>query len=78
MSDNKITPWIDELEGAAATDFPARRDAIAALLAEAAELVCTAEELRGMAYFAGGALEGQAKGHWPMEAVEQAQRRAGR
>ena len=26
MSDNKIMPWIDELEGAAATDFPARRD----------------------------------------------------
>ncbi len=24
MSDNKIMPWIDELEGAAATDFPAR------------------------------------------------------
>ena len=38
MSDNKIMPWIDELEGAAATDFPARRDEIAAMMAEAAEL----------------------------------------
>ena len=47
MSDNKIMPWIDELEGAAATDFPARRDEIAAMMAEAAELVCKAEELRG-------------------------------
>lgn len=28
MSDNKIMPWIDELEGAATTDFPARRDEI--------------------------------------------------
>ena len=53
MSDNKIMPWIDELEGAAATDFPARRDEIAAMMAEAAELVCKAEELRGKAYFAG-------------------------
>ena len=58
MSDNKIMPWIDELE-------------------EAAELVCKAEELRGKAYFAGCSLEGQAKGHWSMEAVEQAKRRAG-
>ena len=49
MSDNKIMPWIDELEGAAATDFPARRDEIAAMMAEAAELVCKAEELRGKA-----------------------------
>ena len=32
MSDNKIMPWIDELEGAAATDFPARRDEIAAMM----------------------------------------------
>ena len=36
-----------------------------------------AEELRGKAYFAGCSLEGQAKGHWSMEAVEQAKRRAG-
>ena len=77
MSDNKIMPWIDELEGAAATEFPARRDEIAAMMAEAAELVCKAEELRGKAYFAGCSLEGQAKGHWSMEAVEQAKRRAG-
>ena len=49
MSDNKIMPWIDELEGAAATNFPARRDEIAAMMAEAAELVRKAEELRGKA-----------------------------
>ena len=48
-----------------------------AMMAEAAELVCKAEELRGKAYFAGCSLEGQAKGHWSMEAVEQAKRRAG-
>jgi len=53
MSDNKIMPWIDELEGAAATNFPARRDEIAAMMAEAAELVRKADELRGKAYFAG-------------------------
>ncbi len=77
MSDNKIMHWIGELEGAAATDFPGRRDEIAGRRAEADELVCKAEELRGKAYFAGCSMEGQAKGHWSMEAVEQAKRRAG-
>ncbi|MBV6831310.1 stable inheritance protein KleA [Xanthomonas euvesicatoria] len=77
MSNTKIMPWIDELEGAAATNFPARRDEIAALLTEAAELVRKAEELRGKAYFAGCSLEGEAKGHWSMAAVEQAKRRVG-
>ena len=47
------------------------------MMAEAAELVRKADELRGKAYFAGCSLEGQAKGHWSMEAVEQAKRRVG-
>ena len=77
MSKNKIMPWVDALPNVEATDFQARRDQIEATMAEAAELVCKAEELRGKAYFAGCSLEGQAKGHWSMEAVEQAKRRAG-
>ena len=77
MSKNKIMPWVDALPNVEATDFQARRDQIEATTAEAAELVCKAEELRGKAYFAGCSLEGQAKGHWSMEAVEQAKRRAG-
>ncbi len=77
MHDNKITSEIAELKHAAATDFRDRREQMAAMKAEAAELVCKAEGLRGKAYFAGCSLEGQAKGHWSMEAVEQAKRRAG-
>ena len=77
MSKNKIMPWVDALPNVEATDFQARRDQIEATMAEAAELVCKAEELRGKAYFAGCSLEGQAKGQWSMEAVEQAKRRAG-
>jgi hypothetical protein len=76
MSKNKIMPWIDELEGAAATDFPARRDEIAATMAEAAELVRKAETAR-QGVLRRVLLEGQAKGHWSMEAVEQAKRRVG-
>ena len=59
------------------TDFPARRDEIAAMMAEAAELVCKAEELRGKAYFAGCSPGGQARAIGRWEAVEQAKRRAG-
>ena len=39
MSDNKIMPWIDELEGAAATGFPARRGGVAGMVGEAAGVV---------------------------------------
>lgn len=77
MSNERIMPWIDELPGVQTTEFPARRDAIAALLGEAAGLVRTADDLRSKAYFAGCALEGDAKGHWSIEAVEQAKRRVG-
>jgi hypothetical protein len=77
MSDNRIMPWVDELPGVQVTDFPARRDQIAALMDEAAELVKQAEALRAKAYYSGCALEGDAKGKWSMEQVEQAKRRAG-
>jgi hypothetical protein len=77
MSNNRIMPWIDELPNAWKTDFPARRDAIADLLNEAAELVRKADALRAQAYFAGCTLEGEAKGHWSLDTVEQAKRRAG-
>ena len=52
MSKNKIMPWVDALPNVEATDFQARRDQIEATMAEAAELVKQAEELRGKAYFA--------------------------
>ncbi|CAE6823610.1 hypothetical protein R69658_05964 [Paraburkholderia aspalathi] len=77
MSDNRIMPWVDELPGVQVTDFPARRDQIAALMDEAAELVKQAEALRAKAYYSGCTLEGDAKGKWSMEQVEQAKRRAG-
>jgi hypothetical protein len=77
MNNERIMPWIDELPGVQTTEFPARRDAIAGLLSEAATLVSKADELRSKAYFAGCALEGDAKGRWSLEAVEQAKRRVG-
>lgn len=61
---SKIMSWLDELPGAAATDFLARRDQIAALMEQAAELTRQAEELRHKAYLQGCTLEGEAKGHW--------------
>lgn len=76
MSD-KVMPWIDELPNVAATNFPARRDEIAELMSKAAELVRQAEELRAKAYFAGCALEGEAKGHWSEEDVRRAKARTG-
>lgn len=72
---DKIMPWIDELPEAAKTDFPARRDAIAELMDEAAELVRRAEELRAKAYFTGCTLEGDAKRVWSVDEVEQAKAR---
>lgn len=77
MKYERIMPWVDELPGVQATEFPTRRDAIAELLSEAAELVRKADELRAKAYFAGCTLEGDAKGRWSLEAVEQAKRRVG-
>ncbi|OLL27287.1 protein kleA [Burkholderia sp. SRS-W-2-2016] len=78
MKNERIMSWIDELPGVQATEFPARRDAIAGLMNEAAELVRKADELRAQAYFAGCALEGDAKGHWSLEVVERAKRWVGR
>ena len=66
---SKIMPWIDELPEAAKTDFPARRDGIAAMLDEAAE------ELRAKAYFTGCTLEGDAKARWSGQAVDEAKAR---
>ena len=71
----KIIPWIDAMPGVDATDFPAHRDQIAAMMDEAAELVRKAEALRAKAYFAGCTLEGNAKAHWSIAAVESAKAR---
>lgn len=79
MSKNKIMPWVDALPNVEATDFQARRDQIEATMAEAAELVKQAEELRGKAYFAALSLEpgGQCQGRMvePSGRAGQAQRR---
>ncbi|MEX3547641.1 MAG: stable inheritance protein KleA [Burkholderia sp.] len=77
MNKTRIMPWIDQLSGVATTDFPARRDQIAALLDEAAELSSKADELRAKAYFQGCTLEGDAKGKWSIEEVEQEKHRVG-
>ena len=77
MIKNKIMPWVDALPNVEATDFQARRDQIEATMAEAAELVKQAEELRGKAYFAALSLEASAKGEWSSQAVEQAKRSVG-
>lgn len=44
MNNERIMPWVDELPGVQATEFPTRRDAIAELLNEAADLVRKAVE----------------------------------
>lgn len=77
MTKQTIMPWIDELPGVKSTDLPAQRDEIAELMAEAAELVRKAEELRSKAYFKGCSLEGNAKGQFGYEKVERAKRRVG-
>ena len=73
----KILPWVDELPGVAATDFPAKRDAIADLLAQAAELSRQADDLRSRAYFDACGLEGDARRRWTPQQIEQAKTRAG-
>jgi Uncharacterized KorC regulated protein A len=77
MSNTRIMPWVDDLPGVQVTDFPARRDQIAALMDEAGALVKQADASRAKAYFSGCTLEGDAKGKWSNEQVEQAKRRAG-
>ena len=83
MNKAPIMPWVDQLAGAPATDFPARRDQIAVVMDEAAALteqatglLNKAAELRAKAYYAALSLEGDAKGKWGDEEVEQAKRRA--
>lgn len=83
MNKAPIMPWVDQLADAPATDFPARRDQIAGLMDEAAALteqatglLNKAAELRAKAYYAALSLEGDAKGKWGYEEVEQAKRRA--
>ncbi|NBK29601.1 MULTISPECIES: stable inheritance protein KleA [Gammaproteobacteria] len=76
MTTSKIMSWVDALPNVAATDFTARRDSIADKMAEAQELEQRASKLREEAYFASLKLEGDAKGKWSIETVEQAKHRA--
>lgn len=77
MSAKNTMPWIDMLPNVAATEMLNRRDAIAAMMDEAAELTRKAEELRSKAYFQGCTLEGDAKGMWSAEEIAQAKNRVG-
>lgn len=79
----KIMLWVDALPGVVDTDLPARRDEIAAMMteaqqfeAEAAELVRKAQDMRSKAYFAACSLEGDARGRWTFQQVEDAKRYA--
>ncbi len=69
----KIMPWLDLLKEVNATDFPARRDRIAALMKQAAEPSSNAAHLLAEAYVEGCKLEGDAKAHWSIKEIEQAQ-----
>ncbi|EMM4514144.1 stable inheritance protein KleA (plasmid) [Escherichia coli] len=73
----KIMTWVDALPRVNETQFPARRDEIAKMVAEAEQLMRQADELRGKAYFASLTLEGDARGHWSNAEVEQAKKIAG-
>jgi hypothetical protein len=75
MTNSKIMPWVDALPNVAATDFTARRDFIADKMAEAQELEQRAAKLREEAYFSSLKLEGDAKGKWSIEVVEEARNR---
>ncbi|WP_417519344.1 stable inheritance protein KleA [Marinobacter sp.] len=75
MTNSKIMFWIDALPNVATTDFIARRDSIADTMAEVQELEKRAGKLREEAYFASLKLEGDAKGVWSVEVVEQAKYR---
>ena len=69
----KIMPWLDLLNDVSATDFPARRDRIAALMEQATEPTNNAAHLLAEAYVEGCKLEGDAKAHWLIKEIEQAQ-----
>lgn len=77
---SRIMAWIDTMLSVEKTDFQARRDAITATVAEAAEVleageVKKAEGLRAKAYFASCKLESDAKAHWSIGEVEAAKAR---
>lgn len=67
-------PWISALAGVAATDFLARRDRIAAMVQQARTPGADSTALLAEAYVAVCMLEGDAKAHWSISEVEQAQR----
>lgn len=67
-------PWIGVLAGVAATDFLARRDRIAAMVRQAGTPGADSAALLAEAYVALCMLEGDAKAHWSISEVEQAQR----
>jgi len=69
----KIMPWLDLLNEVNTTDFPARRDRIALLMKQAAESSNNAVHLLAEAYVEGCKLEGDAKAHWSIKEIEQAQ-----
>lgn len=69
-----IMPWIGALAGVAATDFPARRDHIAAMVRQARTPGADSAALLADAYVAACLLEGDAKARWSIGEVDQAQR----
>ena len=69
-----ILPWISALAGVAATDFPARRERIAAMVRQAGTQGADSAALLADAYVTACLLEGDAKAHWSIGEVEQAQR----
>lgn len=78
MNTRKVMPWIDMLADVETTDFPARRDQIAALMQQARKPGSPlAAHLLAEAYVQGCKLEGDAKARWSIKEIEQAQRSAG-
>ncbi|WP_020405837.1 stable inheritance protein KleA [Hahella ganghwensis] len=81
MNEN-ILSWIDLLPDVSTTDFPFSRDMISLLLAEAdslsrkaSELSSRAGDLRHKAYLASCMLEGEIRGCWSNDDIEDAKRR---
>jgi hypothetical protein len=69
----KLMPWLDGLREVEATDFLARRDRIASLMQRASEPSPRAAHFLADAYVESSKLEGDAKSHWSIKEVEQAQ-----
>lgn len=74
---NKTMSWIDLLAEVESTEFPARRDRIAALMQQAAQPSPVAAHFLAEAYVEECKLEGDAKARWSLKEVEQAQRSTG-